>query len=123
MTQTIYPTHTCFDDALDLLTELIKANPKIVRTNEILLVHGICFAPELGEYSHAWLEMDGEYVLWVGILKGQRQEFKSSIKSYYEHFNVIETTKYTPRQAWEKNNEFVTYGPWEEKYLKLVRSK
>lgn len=117
----IYPTHTCFDDALDYLCDILKSNPAAARSNEYLLVHGICVSEDLGQYSHAWLEQAGKFVLWTGILNGERVLFKSDIAGYYKKFQVQETTKYTPRQAWEENAKHVTYGPWIEKYKILCR--
>lgn len=119
----IYPTHTCFDDALDMLTEIIKTNPEVAHSNELLLVHGICFPPDYGEFSHAWIEKSGKYVLWTGILDGKRQEFVSEIAEYYDFFHVQETTKYTPKEAWLENSKHVTFGPWVEKYKNLCRER
>lgn len=73
----IYPTHTCFDDVLDFIVELIKLKKPF---EDIFVVHGICVADSCGEYSHAWCEYipnDNEnvHVLWWGILDGKKKMF------------------------------------------------
>lgn len=119
----IYPTHTCFDDALEMLCEAIKANPGAGESDELLLVHGICLTPFGQEYAHAWVESLGKLAWFMGILDGKRQQFAAKIPEYYNEMNVVKTTKYTPRQAWKENNKHVTFGPWIEKYQKLCRQK
>ncbi len=94
----LYPTHTCFDDALDLMCEILKTHPDAANTDEFLLVHGICNPPSYQRFSHAWIETDhGKGVaLFFGILDGKRQMLAESVAEYYKRLNVEETTKYTP---------------------------
>ena len=117
----IYPTYTCFDDALDLLAEAVKANPDAVDSGELRLVHGICLSPSGEKYSHAWVESFGMHVWFMGILNGERATFACSRIEYYEDARVQETTKYTPREAWALNYEHENYGPWIERYKKLCK--
>lgn len=121
----IHPTHTCFDDALDMLQEAIKANPDSFTSDELKLVHAICLNPKGEEYSHAWIESTNSHavnIVWfTGIYNGKRRQFAADPKEYYEEMKVKETTKYTPMQAWKMNEKFVTYGPWELKYQVLTK--
>lgn len=118
----IYPTHTCFDDALDLLTEAIKMNPGAAHTDELKLVHGICVAPDGKEYAHAWVESLGKTVWFIGILDGKYQQFAADLKEYYAETRVVETTKYTPLEAWAENYRHANYGPWVERYKGLCKN-
>lgn len=124
MNRNIYPTHTCFDDALDMLEEAVIAHPDCVFTDEFKVVHAICLMKGSDErYAHAWLEYLGKQVWFRGYLDGKLETFAADIKEYYEDARVQEFTKYTPREVNELNKKFVTYGPWEEKYLRLCRDK
>ena len=115
----VYPTHTCFDDALDMLCEAIKANPGSAHSDELKLVHGICVAPDGKKYSHAWVESDRRIAWFAGVVDGKKTQLAAPIEEYYIEINVVETTKYTPRQAWEENYRHANYGPWLEKYKRL----
>lgn len=121
MNRFIYPTHKCFDDALDFLEELARQkNPALYRMR---LVHGICLHPDDGhEYAHAWVEQDGTCVIFSGILNGKFGYFAASIEEYYPDAKVQETTKYTPFEAWRENHRTNHYGPWIEKYQRLCRT-
>lgn len=120
---TIHPTHTCFDDAADMLDQIILQDFSVARSEDILLVHGICHPPTFREYSHAWLEQDRRYALFTGIVDGERQEFKTCIEDFYKYFFVKETTKYTPMEALRENRRHVTYGPWLDKYKILCKDR
>ncbi len=116
---TLYPTHTCFDDALDMLTEAVKANPGSFESDELKLVHAVCVAPTGEEYSHAWVESNSTHVWFVAITNGHRVQYVADRGEFYDEYQVKETTKYTPRQAWEENAKHETYGPWLDRYLRL----
>src|ERR1043165_3374248 len=78
----IYPTGTCFDDALDLLVAVLKLNPQW--EPEIRLVHGICRAPDGHRYAHAWVEDDSDATCaFYGVLQGKRRLFKARRDEYY----------------------------------------
>jgi len=114
----IYPTHTCFDDSLDLIAEWIKVDNSQVK--HLFLVHGICLLENNEPYSHAWVERKNK-CFFVGIIEGKRETLAVSKKAYYQRFKVQEATRYSVRQAWEHNRISNNYGPWEERYLKLCR--
>lgn len=120
MSSTIFPTHKCFDDALDLLCEILKRHPDAAETDEFRLVHAIV-APGGEEFAHAWVETDhGRGVaLWFGIKEGKRQMFAVRVDEYRRDFKVVEALTYTPREAWEQNAKHGYYGPWTERHLAL----
>lgn len=119
----ILPTHTCFDDALDMLQEAIKANPGSAKSGELKLVHAICLMPDGQEYAHAWVESNGKHCWFMGMMGNRRHQFVATIEDYYAELRVKETTKYTPEDAWHENDTHVTYGPWNKEYLALCKDR
>lgn len=116
---TLYPTHTCFDDALDMLAQAVKANPGSYESDELRLVHAVCVAPDGAEYSHAWVESNGTHVWFEALTNGHRVQYVSDLGEFYAEYQVKETTKYTPPQAWAENKKHETYGPWIDRYKLL----
>lgn len=116
----IHPTGKCFDNALDLLCELVGYHGPMT---DLYLVHAICRMSATGElYAHAWVEDDQTGVaMFSGFLNGKLQTFATPIEDYHEHLTVVEMTRYTYREAWKQNMEHGHYGPWIEKYLMLCR--
>ncbi len=115
---TIYPTGTCFDDALDFI---MRERPK-----EYLLVHGICTADDGDDYAHAWVEaVDQKTAIGFGLAEvdGKKVEigYEVDIEEFYERMRVSEKTKYGFWDMVRENHAKGTYGPWEEKYLKLCK--
>lgn len=117
----IAPTHTCFDDAMEMLEEAVINNPGSFESDELKLVHAICLTPDGREYSHAWVESDDKYCWFKGIMNRETHQFAASIKEYYEEIRVKETIKYSPRKALNLNHQYNNYGPWEERYISLCR--
>ena len=119
---TIYPTHECFNDALEFLGELAKQQNPLLHSGRLILVHGTCLHPKDGhEYAHAWVEQDEKFVIFAGIHNGKHKYFAASRAEYYNDAKVQETTKYTPRQAAQENLRSGHYGPWLDKYKRLCR--
>lgn len=117
----IYPTHTCFDDAIEILCEIIKQDPGIIETTEFELVHAIV-SPAGKELAHAWIERNREICFWVGIVEGNQIVFASKRDDYRQQFNVVEEKRYTIREMWEENARHNNFGPWIEKYRALCGS-
>jgi hypothetical protein len=112
----ILPTHRCFDDALDYISERLRRHPGLVET--LILVHGIARAPNGTLYAHAWTEEDG--VCWEGgLLNGERIWFSVSRDEYYAARQIQETTQYTCREALAENLRSGHYGPWKPIYRML----
>jgi hypothetical protein len=117
----LYPTGTCFDDALDFLSEFLKRNRMLATTCE--LVHGIALARDGEPYSHAWVEQARATVWTAGIVKGEKIYVGVDIDDYYDEMRVQEATRYSLLEAWAENSRTGTYGPWLDKYSRLCRDK
>lgn len=114
---TVYPTHTCFDDALELYMLFVQ-NPRA----EVYLVHGICKKEDGDLYAHAWVERNGE-CYFAGIIDGAKRGFTASLPAFYEKLNVTsDVTKYTLENILQfEDLHDRKSGPWEPRYLELTR--
>ena len=117
---TVLPTHTCFDDALEIIESIIKAHPDAAHTDEFVLVHAIVH-PEGEDFAHAWVESREGIVFWKGIVDGEKVILGSPSLEFRSGWKPVEWTAYTPREAAEQNARWGTFGPWEMKYLRLCR--
>lgn len=120
MNDTILPTHSCFDDALDFIEHRIRAD---IRSADVLtLVHGICTAPDGESYAHAWVEERTTAWLLVwdsGLLEGVQIYYSVSAAEFATARGVQETTRYSVREALYENHRTSMYGPWKPEYLAL----
>lgn len=114
----IYPTGSCFDDAI----EIIKAAAKNGQPNwrNMIIIHGICVDPGGKKFSHAWVE-DNQECLWMGIIKGETVIAVANRTEFYEYMSVQDTTAYTIEQAVHEERRTGKCGPWEQKYLDLCK--
>jgi len=114
------PTSHCFDNALDFISDGLIQNPedRDALVDELLLVHGICLAPDGHPYAHAWVE-DGDRCIFCGILDGELGYFATSHAEYYAEMRVQDVTRYTVRAALAHNRATNHYGPWEARYRDL----
>jgi hypothetical protein len=111
----VYPTNTCFDDALDLLGEFMKHHPEL--ESDLRLVHALCTAPDGTTFAHAWLEDRRQgLALFTGIQFGERRRFMARRDEYRSNFAVQHATEYTVAEAWLHNRTTGHYGPWIERY-------
>jgi hypothetical protein len=118
--RTILPTHSCFDDSLDLIELRVKA--KIADADVLVLVHGICTAPDGDPYAHAWVEENG--LAWdSGLLDGEAIYYVCSVEEFTKARGVQKTTRYTVREALIENYRTNMYGPWEPEYLALCHPR
>jgi len=116
--QCISPTHECFNDAMDILAELLTADK--VPPAHLRLVHGICLLEDGTRYAHAWVER-GTACLFLGLYQGARVLCSVPRPEYYARLRVQQRTKYTMAQAARENARTVSYGPWKAAYLALTR--
>lgn len=116
MSAVILPTHRCFDDALEYLEDLIRAQDACVWSHR--LVHGIVKLSD-GLTAHAWVER-GDDVIQCGILGGERIYYTMHWDEFQRELQPQAMTRYTIREAWEQNKRHGTYGPWEQRYLDLA---
>lgn len=120
----IYPTHHCFDDALDFIIEVLKANPqdRDALLERLFLVHGLCQAPDGHPYAHAWVEDSRKTAcIFRGIVDGETHYFAAAKDEYYADAKVLEVTQYSVQEALEQNRRHGTFGPWEPRYIALAR--
>lgn len=111
---TIYPTHTCFDDAVQTLAALAKQRDR----RWVRLVHGIC-SPEGRPLAHAWVEdLKAHEAYFTGILEGKRVTFAADRYEFRAELNVLESTSYTIQEALAAEEEH-GIGPWESRYRAL----
>jgi hypothetical protein len=117
----IYPTHRCFDDAIEFLEDIIK-NKKELDESRLLVVHSICLMPDGQPYAHAWVEdPKTNSCIFKGTLKRKALYFQADRQEFYEQYKVQETTKYTVKQACLENLRTNSYGPWLPKYIALTK--
>ena len=120
----ILPTHTCFDDALEFLDELMKGG-EVDRLARLRVVHGICLAPEGPKagspFAHAWVEEDGDCVQ-AGLVAGCEHKVYFGIEraEFYKMLRVQVSTAYTAQDAMLNNARFGHFGPWENSYREII---
>jgi len=122
----ILPTHTCFDDSIELMIERIKAVPELARSRRLRLVHGIALMPahqdNAGQpFAHAWVEEHG-YCLTLGLVDGERVMVRQRRDDFYARLRVQRFTLYTPSQAYAANHRTGHHGPWLDVYLAYVNN-
>jgi len=116
MDKNIYPTHTCFDDALELIG--IWNSPE--RQPDLRLVHAICEAPTGERYAHAWVEdvrIGSAY--FGGIYQGEKVTVVAKADEYRAGLNIQEVKVYSVSEAIRLNHETNHFGPWEERFRAL----
>lgn len=123
MSTIIYPTGTCFDDALDLMEHFILEDCSKIET--LILVHAICLQPDGPEegtpFAHAWLE-EGDVMWQAGILGGDKIQYSCSKAEMVAALRVQDLTRYTAHQVRDENQRSGTYGPWLPQYQALTKS-
>jgi hypothetical protein len=114
--QTISPTHTCFDDALDLISALLRARQITWNNERWLIVHALIKPANCRIFAHAWIERDERIAVFSGTWDGQLAYFEASLAEYYAEFNPVRLTKYTVLEALAMNVRHWNFGPWEQCY-------
>jgi len=116
---TVYPTYTCFDDAMEFI-DYVAMEYKDEDMSFLTLVHGIINGDDGESYAHAWCEESGMKVaIFAGFLRGEKTYFYSPVDEFYEKYKVKETIRYTIPEAIAKNREYIHFGPWDPKYVAL----
>jgi hypothetical protein len=121
---TLYPTHTCFDDSLDLVLALVRENPDEVRKQNVFLVHGVCLLPDGTPYAHAWVEIDegGGITVLNAVLRDGMKVYGQFLKEqFYQTWRVEERIRYSLLEAYENCRQYDYSGPWEDRYRVLCR--
>lgn len=110
----IHPTHSAFDDAIELLIWIMEKKPEgraQVGSGDIRIVHAI-FAPEGVKLNHAWLER-GESVIFMGLIDGEKVVVTADRTEYYSKSHVTKTVRYTIFEAYAEEKKTGHYGPWD----------
>ena len=108
-----YPTGKCFDDALDLLSEIIKKGRHL--REKWLLVHALCRING-NTFAHAWCERDRKTVVTAFIIEGCHTYVEIPRRDFYRLFWPQELTRYSPWQAMQENFRTNHFGPWDARY-------
>lgn len=117
----LYPTSTCFDDATDLLAQIIRDELIAFDSDEVLLVHGLLNS-EGTVTAHAWIER-GEDVYNVCLRAGRKVAAVFDRALYYEAFSITDCTRYTIQQAIDAEKAAGRHAPWEPRYLEHCKRK
>lgn len=121
----IRPTGTCFDDALDFITEILNSSSgdaKVRWIEQLILVHAICLSPYGQKYAHAWVEHN-QHIWQGGVYLGHRVFYAQQRDRFYEEYRVIESTRYSVTDALHLNALHDNYGPWEQRYRELALAR
>lgn len=126
------PTQTCFDDALDFISEVMWLLKGQLRSNDgevreylerFVVVHGICLTPDGQPYAHAWVE-EMDVRVWQGaLLNGARIFHPQNRTTFYVERRVQESTRYSVAEAARENERTDHFGPWVEKYRALCGNR
>jgi hypothetical protein len=115
---TVYPTHSCFDDAMEFIDYLAVEFKD--ESMPIQLVHGLMKGDDGQLHAHAWVEESNMgLAVFAGIHRGQKTYFYTPVKDFYACYRITETTKYSIEEALQNNLRTIHFGPWEPKYVAL----
>ena len=126
-TRSLYPTNTCFDDAMEYIEFRLTEDPSLVHDERLILTHVLAEVLEPGPHqgeiiTHAFCVENGECVdMW--ILNGERVAAFRTPSEMAQSLRIIESTRYNLKQVHQENVRSGTYGPWEQKYLDHVRNR
>jgi hypothetical protein len=131
MDNVIHPTHTCFDDALDLLVDLMRQAKSHTQGKRLVrryrLVHAICSA-EAGQpagkpFAHAWVEdLEKDQVLFIGLLRGEKHIVAADREEYQHNIGLEHAIRYSYPEAVVWNRITRHYGPWDQQVRALCRT-
>lgn len=114
----LYPTHTCFDDAIENLIWLMRERGREgVKRGEILITHAI-IAPDGEDLAHAWIE-DDKSVWFSGLLNGQKVTVEADRREYFMNSKCSFFIRYTLFEAYAEEKRTGHYGPWHERIRAL----
>lgn len=126
----IVPTHSCFDDAIELLTRIVPRDSP----STFHLAHGIFRGAATGErYAHAWVEESGRGVgTWMsraplpcsvawqsGMIRGQAVYFALPLAEYHRMMDVERVWRYTPYEMARHMFKTMSAGPWVQDVIDL----
>jgi hypothetical protein len=111
---TILPTHSCFDDALAIMVDLLAAG-----VPDAKFVHAIV-APYGKPFAHAWVEI-GDVAMFKGIVDGKTVVVTRRVAAHYKALAVSESTHYSIDDAIAAEETAGHPAPWDDRYRELTR--
>lgn len=116
---TLNPTHTCFDDAVEMIEEFLRTRRFL--PGDLFLIHAIVAPDGMKDSSHAWVETKNDTAFFNAILKNQKVIVECRASEYRKELNVKASTSYSVKEALDMNKLHGTYGPWKKEYIALCR--
>jgi hypothetical protein len=110
---TIYPTHTCFTDAMEFLVDVVKHAPATM--DEYTLVHAVCLPGSDRAYAHAWIERrtpKGTEAWQSGIWRRHRVQYAVMASELEQELRPQRIWRYSIEDASALNRETGMLGPW-----------
>ncbi len=115
---TIYPTGTCFDDAIDYINAISLKEPWNIKlfNKQYRIAHGICLFEDWRPYAHCWLEKANscyDYRLFESP-EGEKVQIKYTRGEFYTLFKPQKVVRYTIRDCLHLEKRVHGYcGPWD----------
>lgn len=120
----VLPTRRCFDDAAEMLCEMLTADPSAIR--EVKIVHALIETNEPGRegqiIAHGWLEFE-DGVFFRGIIDGETIDLRAPRRQFYKECKPKLIVRYTPREVAELNERTGHTGPWDDVFMPYVGIK
>lgn len=113
---TIYPTFSCFDDAVDYLNLLMHEGTPFAEVHAHRVVHGIVLSPDGEPSAHAWVE-NGDEIIQAGIFEGDRVWLKMTRAEFAERYAVQKAVRYSPTEL-VRMQRVRGPGPWDPEIRK-----
>jgi len=113
---TLAPTHHCFDDALDFITECARER----NLGGWQVIHAVCCSPHGEIFAHAWVERPSDGIaVSAYIINGEQTYVEVPTPTFYEWYLPLRIFRYSIGQALRLNFRSGHYGPWEEAVRRL----
>lgn len=71
-------------------------------------------------FVHAWVEDLDKNLVIDNTLPEDKRSMPRGVYYYIAKVNPDELSRYDSRQVYEMASEFKTYGPWEDKYNRVI---
>lgn len=115
----LYPTHTCFDDAIEIIEFFCKSNPALIKMESISLIHAVIHPPKYDIHAHAWIEWHFRNAIFQkNVYQGEKIITEFHRDTYWQNSRVLIYRKYSMKDVARLNKESGTYGPWDEVFKK-----
>lgn len=124
--ENIYPTHSCFDDAMEYIESRVTEDPTLVHDERLVMTHAlieILNGPHQGQIgAHAWAEENGEYIQ-MGIYQGERVWVFRTPEEVAQTLRIVDATRYTLKEVHCENVRSGHFGPWKPEHIEHCRDR